>query len=275
MWGLTCPASFSAPFRNVPAMDIQAQEGIEFFLEKKYCVAKGNVRIKQGETTILCQKIKIFFRSAGLSKSPEIKYIVATGKAIVYRGANELKADRLVFYVKDQKLLAQSYFDFGVNLFQRERDFSMQARELRYDLNSQKGIATGGAILTHPKGRFRSNEICFSFSKKSPQPLKILAGLENLNKDSKFLVQAKGNVAMMYEDWKIISKEAFYDEAGEKLQLLGAVQVSNGTQNFGTTHHAILDLKKRFYKIKALKKRSCILMIPVHQTLSFKKFKRK
>lgn len=265
----------SAPFHNVPAMDIQAQEGIQFFLEKKYCIAKGNVRIKQGETTIFCQKIKIFFKSASLSKSPEIERIVAIGQAVVHRGANELRADRLVFYVKDQKLLAQSCFNLGVSLFQRERGVAMQTKELQYDLNSQEGVATQGAQLNHPKGWLRSDTICFSFSKKSPQPLKVFAGLENLNKDSKFLVQAKGNVKMMYEDWKIISKEAFYDEAEEKLQLLGAVQVANGKENFGTTQRAVLDLKKRCYRIQALEKRSCVLMIPAHQTLSLKKIKRK
>ena len=270
MWIFLCPILMCSPLQYIPSLDIRAQECVQLFLEKKYCVAKGNVRLQQGETIVLCEKIEVFFNGSVPEKSTQIRCIVATGKVVVRRGSSELKADRCVFDEGTQIFLAQSNDTAGVKFFQHQRQVFVQAQQIQYHLGTHKGIAKGQPRLTHPRGWLHSDTIFFVFSNPSSAPLKSISQLDSFNKNTQLLAHAKGNVVLVYEDWKSTSKEALYDQSIGKICLIGAVTTEKGNQSFGMTENATLDLTKNRYSVKSSPLRRSILMIPVRQKFFLK-----
>ncbi|PPE05594.1 LptA/OstA family protein [Holospora curviuscula] len=275
LWIAIYPVVLCTPSHHIPAIEIQARENVQFFLEKKCCVARGDVCLKQGETQIVCQKIEIFFKDSVIHKVPEIHHIIATGNVVMRRGSSELKADDFIFYVDTQTFVAQSYSPTNVKFFQHDRQVSVQAQQIRYHLSTQKGIAKGCTRLTHAKGWLQSEEIFFVFSHTPSQSFNSVFPIDSLNKKGKLLAHAKGNVLVVYEDWKSSSKEAFYDQILDRIWLTGSVHAAKGTETFGITQNAILDLKKNCYRVKSSPACVSVLRIPVGQGISFKHRKRK
>lgn len=237
---------------NISPIDVYAEGDLQLRLNERRLTADKNVRMVQEDATIWCQTMEVYFaNSAESSKQPKLSVIEAVGNVVVQKKEDILQADRLKFDVKTGLLTAYAIPGECVTLRQKTKG-CVSAHHMCYNIHDAKGIASGGAQLTHQQGSVRSKRIEFHFSEAPKHPLgRATRGISPKGKalERTLCATAIGNVRIHSKAWNGTANSAQYDQRSEKIVLRGSVRIANTHKHFGMTEYAVIDLKHNTYHV--------------------------
>jgi lipopolysaccharide export system protein LptA len=238
---------------NISPIDVHAEGALELCLNKRQLTARKNVRMVQEDTTIWCQTMEVYFADpAGSSKQPKLSVIEAMGNVVVQKKEDILQAEKLKFNVKTGLLTAYAIPGERVTLRQKNKG-CVSAHRMCYNIHDAKGIASGGAQLTHQQGSVRSKRIEFYFSEAPRDPLggatRSIISPKGRALERTVCATAIGNVRIHSKAWNGTAHSAQYDQRSEKIILRGSVRIANRHKHFGMTEYAVIDLKHNTYHV--------------------------
>lgn len=125
---------------NNSPIQIEA-DSLEVRDAEKLAVFKGNVDVKQGETTMKAAKLNVYYDGTvtpgGAGSSQGIRRIEATGKVLVTSGNNQATGDSAVFNMKSQEVVLTG------DVILTQCDSIVRGKKLTVNLNTGQAQLSG------------------------------------------------------------------------------------------------------------------------------------
>lgn len=218
-------AQEAAPSNSESPIEITAQKAMEWQRAKKQYIARENVVVKQGGTTITADLLTADYRE-GAQTSMEIWQLTAEGNVTISDGKNTAYGDLGVYDVTAGVATLT-----GQDLRLVSPDQTVTAKDkMEYFNNERKARAVGNAKVVRTNDTLTANTITAFFKDGSAQPQQngtaakgtgaLGAGGGNLDR-----LEADGNVVIKTPDETLSGNKAIYRADTNTAELIGNVKV--------------------------------------------------
>jgi lipopolysaccharide export system protein LptA len=212
-------ASALEPAQAEDAIEIQADQGIEWRREDKIVFARGNARAVRGDLTVEARVLSARYRERA-DGTTEIWEVNADGDVRIASGAETLAGNRATFDLANNVLLLT-----GDRLRLVSGDSLITAEEsMEYATRMRTLVASGNVYARQGEREVRAKTLK-AFLRPENQSVKQNAdeGASRLRR-----IEAAGNVRIVTPNDVMRSDQAFYDLDAGVAQLTGAVKITRG-----------------------------------------------
>lgn len=193
------------------AIEILADQGIEWRQEEKIVVARGNARAVRGDLTVEAQVLSARYRERS-DGSTEIWEVNADGRVRIASGAETINGDRATFDVANSILQVT-----GNRLRLTSGDSVITADEsMEYTTRTRTLVANGNVYARQGEREVRA------------RTLKAFLREGGRNTSRLRRIEAEGNVRVVTPRDVMRSERAVYDLEGGTATLTGAVKITRG-----------------------------------------------
>ena len=209
---------------NKEAVEITADNGIEWDKVAGTYIARGNARVTRGDRTISADRITAWHRGEGKSKN-DIYRVDAEGKVRVGNLDSVIAGDRMI-YDNDNKVGRMT----GRNLVASSPDYKMTARDsIEYWDDKRMAVARGNVVVIRTSEEMRADQMVAYFEPKdgnAPDPKKGgSSGKQRLAR-----VEGHGNVYIATCQGFAHADKGLYDPNTGTAVLTGNVRLTRGRE---------------------------------------------
>jgi len=195
---------------NGPAVEVLADDGIEWVKESQMLVARGNAKALRGATEITADELRAYYR--GGDEGTEIWRLDAVGHVTINAGGDKVYGDVGV-YDLDNSVFVMT----GKNLRLVAKGSKITAQDsLEYWVKRQLAVARGGAQVINQGKKLRADILTAQFQKAK--------GGGTTTKQ----INAFGNVTILTDQEVVTSEKGVYNVASGIATLSGAVKMTRG-----------------------------------------------
>ena len=219
------------------ALEVTADNGIEWQKDKKVYIARGNAQVKRGNFSVRGATLTAHYRDNAEGKS-EIFRVEAAGGVVLKNGDDVARGDRAVYDV-DRKVLTMT----GGDLSYVSGTTNITARDsLEYWEVQRTAVARGAAVATREDDVVRA-DMLVGFFEERPRA-------DNPKRTRRELAQidAIGNVRITNGENVATAARASYDTASKLAQLTGSVEVTRGADPLNGAR-AEVNMKTGIYRM--------------------------
>jgi len=229
--GLIVALSWQAGAQDDDAIDIRADESIEWLQDAKKYVATGNAVVRDGDTTLRADRIIAFYRDRRSGQGTEIWRVEMHGNVSIDFDEGTIWGDDGA-YESDSRVFVMT----GESLRYRDDDMTVTADDsLEYWRNERMAVARGKAFMKDDDRNVRADTLAAYFHDDESG-----SGTDRFD--------AFGNVWIETKDEYIRAAKAVYDPDSDVAKLSGSVKITRGDDQFnGET--AVLDFKTNVSRI--------------------------
>ncbi len=195
------------------ALEIDAEEGIEWRQEEKVYIARGNVRAASGDLDVVADETSAYYRD-GAEGDAEIFLIDIVGNVRLESPSGTIYGQH------GQYLVDESRFELrgsNLKLVNAENGSTVTARDsLEYLENENQAIAHGDAKINQEDKQVEADRLVAFFEPGSGEKLEVIR------------VEAAGNVQIKTPNEFVVGDKGVYYVKEERATLTGDVKITRG-----------------------------------------------
>ncbi len=207
------------------AIEVLADNGIEWQRENEILVARGNAVAKRGGTTVRGDVLRAYYKKKR-GGGTELTRLDAEGKVVISSKTQKVTGETAI-YDMEKAILVVS----GKNVrFTAEKDQLSANRQLEYHEKKQLVVARGKATGIHQGKKLIAD---------------VLAAYLERNKKGGLIakrVEAYGNVVVILAKDRVRAEEGVYNVKSETATLKGNVRILRG-KNILAGEQAVINMK--------------------------------
>lgn len=195
---------------NGPAIEVLADDGIEWVKESQMLVARGNAKALRGDTKISADELRAYYRAGG--DGTQIWRLDAVGNVTINAGRDQVFGDVGVFDM-DNSVFVMT----GKNLRLIGKGSKITARDsLEYWTERELAVARGNAQVINNGKKLKADILTAQFEKAK-------SGGTTTRQ-----INAFGNVTILTDQEVVTAEKGVYSVASGIATLSGAVKMTRG-----------------------------------------------
>lgn len=242
--------------QNIPSdINVEADNGIEYFEDKNMCIAKGNAVATKGSTKLTSNIMKVYF--SGKEKK-EIQKIEADGSVVLTSPSGLLHCEHIVYTLDNELINAHGG---KLTLSMSSGDVLKASEKILFYRNDNIGEAFGDVVFTSKNRVIQSPHMKALFCEADKTDKKTDTDEEKLKLDE---VEAFEHVTITQEDKKSDCDYAKYSAKSGEVHLYGNVKIidKSGT---AFAQEAIYNQQKHTSYLMPGEKRGGRVKVVIHQ----------
>ncbi len=216
------------------AVDISADESLEWYRNEQYFIAKGNAKAVQGDVSIDADTLKADYDNDpdGKEGSLNLRVLHAIDNVLIKSADNVAYGDKADYDLQTKQALMT-----GSNLKLQTPEQTITARDrFEYDVTKGKLVAVGNAKVVRPSDTLSADTITAYMAEDSQ-------GKRTVRK-----VEADGSVTIITAQEKVTGRSGVYDAVAQTVEVSGNVVIYRGS-NILRGQRAEVDLNTQISRL--------------------------